>query len=76
MKKLVVILLLLFAPAFAQNSGPLPQAGLDHSEITKGAKESGAMDTRKGKGTTGLNKRSNEKKTARPRRAGRNEGKL
>jgi hypothetical protein len=52
--------LLLSAPASAQNSGPLPQTGLDHPEVTKGAKESGAMDTR-GKGTTGVNKRSKSK---------------
>ena len=60
MKRLVVIFLLLSAPAFAQDKGPLPQTGLDHPEVTKGAKESGAMDTRKdkGKGTTGTNNRS------------------
>jgi hypothetical protein len=62
MKKLVVIFLLLSAPAFAQDKGPLPQTGLDHPEVTKGAKESGAMDTRKGKATTGMNKGSKEKK--------------
>ena len=61
MKKLVVCFLLLFAPAFAQNSGPLPQTGLDHPEVTKGAKESGAMDIRKGKGTTGMNKGAKER---------------
>jgi hypothetical protein len=60
MGKLVAVLLLLSAPAFAQNSGPLPQTGLEHPEVTKGAKESGAMDT-KGKTTTGVNKRSREK---------------
>jgi hypothetical protein len=59
-KKLAVIFLLVSAPAFAQDKGPLPQTGLDRPEVTKGAKESGAMDTRKdkGKGTTGMNKRS------------------
>jgi len=63
MKKLVAIFLLLFAPAFAQDRGPLPQTGLDRPEVTKGAKESGAMDTRKDKekSTTGINKRLKEK---------------
>jgi|EndMetStandDraft_5_1072996.scaffolds.fasta_scaffold3343692_1 hypothetical protein len=60
MAKLVAAFLLLSAPAFAQNSVPLPQTGLDHPEVTKGAKESGAMDTR-GKATTGVNKRSKSK---------------
>jgi hypothetical protein len=62
MKMPVVIFLLLSAPAFAQDKGPLPQTGLDHPEVTKGAKENGAMDTRKGKTTTGMNKASKEKK--------------
>ncbi|MCP4615358.1 MAG: hypothetical protein GY844_02865 [Bradyrhizobium sp.] len=63
MKKLVVAFLLLSSPTFAQNSGPLPQTGLDRPGVTKGAKESGAMDTKrdKGKGTAGMNKRSKEK---------------
>jgi hypothetical protein len=60
MGKLVAALLLLSAPAFAQNSAPLPQTGLEHPEVVKGAKESGAMDTR-GKTTTGVNKRSKSK---------------
>jgi hypothetical protein len=57
MAKLVAILLLLSAPALAQDKGPLPQTGLEHPEGVKGAKENGAMDT-KGKTTTGMNKRS------------------
>jgi hypothetical protein len=63
MKKLAVIFLLLSAPAIGQDKGPLPQTGLEHPEVTKGAKESGAMDIRKdkAKGTTGMNKRPKEK---------------
>ena len=45
MKKLVVALVLMSAPAFAQNSGPAPQTGLEHPEVIKGAKQNGAMDT-------------------------------
>jgi hypothetical protein len=52
------------APAYAQDTGPAPQTGKEHPEVLRGAKESGAMDTTmdKGKGTTGVNKKSGEKK--------------
>lgn len=47
MKKLISIVALMFlcGPAFAQNTGPTPQAGMDKPGMTNGAKESGAMDT-------------------------------
>jgi hypothetical protein len=58
MKKLIAItaFALMCGSALAQNTGPLPQTGKDHPEVTKGAKESGAMDT-----TTGKNTRDNKK---------------
>ncbi|MBR0719575.1 hypothetical protein [Bradyrhizobium liaoningense] len=62
MGKLIAALLFLSAPAFAQNSGPLPQTGMEHPDVLKGAKENSAMDTTKGKGTTGMSKRSKGKK--------------
>jgi hypothetical protein len=45
MKKLLAALIVLAGPAFADNTGPSPQAGKDQPGMTKGAKESGAMDT-------------------------------
>ena len=57
MKTLVAIvaLTLMCGSALAGDTGPLPQAGKDHPEVTKGAKESGAMDT------TGMNTRDSKK---------------
>ena len=46
---------LMCGSVFAQNTGPAPQTGMDHPEVTKGAKESGAMDT------TGVNTRDGKK---------------
>ena len=48
--------------ALAGDRGPLPQTGKDHPEVTKGAKESGAMDIR----TTGTNRSSNGSPSSRP----------
>jgi hypothetical protein len=47
MKKLIIVtaLTLLCGPAFAQNTGPAPQTGMEKPGMTKGAKENGAMDT-------------------------------
>ena len=47
MKKLmtVITLSLLCGPAFAQNTGPAPQTGMEKPGMTNGAKENGAMDT-------------------------------
>lgn len=41
----IAVLTLMFGPALAGNTGPLPQSGKDHPEVTNGAKESGAMET-------------------------------
>ena len=38
-------LVLLCGPAFAQNTGPAPQTGMEKPGMTEAAKESGAMDT-------------------------------
>jgi hypothetical protein len=42
---IVTALALLCGSAFAQNTGPVPQTGMEKPGITSGAKESGAMDT-------------------------------
>jgi hypothetical protein len=58
----VTVFALMCGPAFAGDTGPLPQAGKDHPGVTKGARESGAMDTRgaaANKGTTGMNRGTN-----------------
>ena len=41
----VIVLTLLCGPAFAQNTGPAPQTGMEKPGMTNGAKENGAMDT-------------------------------
>jgi hypothetical protein len=47
MKKLVTVaaLTLLCGSAFAQNTGPAPQTGMEKPGMTNGAKQDGAMDT-------------------------------
>ena len=53
---------LMCGSAFAGDTGPLPQTGKDHPAVTKGAKESGAMDTRgaaTNEGTTGMGSGAN-----------------
>ena len=47
MKKLVAVtaVFLLCGSAFAQNTGPAPQTGMEKPGMTNGAKENGAMDT-------------------------------
>jgi hypothetical protein len=47
MKKLIVAttITLLSGAAFAQNTGPAPQTGMDKPGMTSGAKPNGAMDT-------------------------------
>ena len=42
----VIALSLMCGAAFAQNTGPVPQTGMEKPGMTNGAKESGAMDTR------------------------------
>ena len=41
----VTALTLLCGSAFAQNTGPAPQTGMEKPGMTNGAKENGAMDT-------------------------------
>ena len=47
MKKLITVtaLALLCGSAFAQNTGPAPQTGMERPETTNGAKSDGSMDT-------------------------------
>ena len=47
MKRLVAVAAfsMMCGPAFAQNTGPAPQAGMEKPGMTNGAGESGAMDT-------------------------------
>jgi hypothetical protein len=47
MKKFIIVtaLGLLCGRAFAQDTGPAPQTGMDKPGMTSGAKENGAMDT-------------------------------
>jgi hypothetical protein len=42
---IVTALTLLCGSAFAQNTGPAPQTGMEKPGTTNGAKENGAMDT-------------------------------
>ncbi|MBR1122706.1 hypothetical protein JQ628_14355 [Bradyrhizobium lablabi] len=61
MKQLIAAaaVILMCGPAFADNTGPAPQTGMDHPEVTKGARESGAMDT------TGVNTRDSKQDMSR-----------
>ena len=47
MKKLIVVVAfsLMCGSAFAQETGPAPQSGMEKPGMTNGAKENGAMDT-------------------------------
>lgn len=47
MNKLILASALALLPgiALADNTGPLPQSGMDKPGMTNGAKQSGAMDT-------------------------------
>jgi hypothetical protein len=47
MKTLVAVMALTLAcgPAFAQNSGPAPQTGMEKPGMINGAKPDGSMDT-------------------------------
>jgi hypothetical protein len=47
MKKLIVATAIAFlsGAAFAQNTGPAPQTGMEQPGMTNGAKPNGAMDT-------------------------------
>lgn len=41
----VTVLTLIAGAAFAQDTGPAPQSGMERPENTNGATQSGAMDT-------------------------------
>lgn len=73
MKRLVaaVALLLVIAPAAAQNSGPLPQTGMEKPGTTNGARPDGSMDTSGMSGTKGNVKRENDGAPA-PRKSDKN----
>jgi hypothetical protein len=47
MKKIITItaLTLVYGSAFAQNTGPAPQTGMEKPGTTSGAKPDGSMDT-------------------------------
>lgn len=53
MKQLIAVaaLTLIWGSAFAQNTGPAPQTGMEKPGMTNGARENGSMDTT-GMGTT------------------------
>ncbi|MGY3445760.1 MULTISPECIES: hypothetical protein [unclassified Bradyrhizobium] len=55
---IIMLLTLICSPAFAQNTGPAPQSGMERPENTNGATPRGSMDT------TGMDtKRANESET-------------
>ena len=62
MKKLVTVtaLTLLCGSAFAQNTGPAPQTGMEKPGTTNGVKENGAMDTTGMSATKGNIKRDKD----------------
>ncbi|WOH85151.1 hypothetical protein RX327_19395 [Bradyrhizobium sp. BEA-2-5] len=43
----VTVLTLICGAAFAQNTGPAPQSGMERPENTNGATQSGAMDVKR-----------------------------
>lgn len=61
MKRIVAVaaFAVMCGSALAQDKGPAPQTGMDHPEVTKGARENGAMDT------TGANTRAGKKDASR-----------
>jgi hypothetical protein len=62
MKKLITVtaLALLCGPAFAQNTGPAPQTGMEKPGTTNGAKPDGSMDTTGMSATKGNIKRDKD----------------
>jgi hypothetical protein len=62
MKKLIAVttLTLLCGSAFAQNTGPAPQTGMEKPGTTNGAKPDGAMDTTGMSATKGNIKRDKD----------------
>jgi len=72
MRNLVIVtaLTLLCGSAFAENTGPLPQTGMEKPGMTSGAKQSGAMDT-SGMGTANGNVKREKDGAPAPRREDR-----
>jgi hypothetical protein len=62
MKKMITVaaVTVLCGSAFAQNTGPAPQTGMEKPGMTSGAKETGAMDTTGMSTTKGNVKRDND----------------
>ena len=62
MKKLIAVaaFMLLCGPAFAQNTGPAPQTGMEKPGTTNGAKPDGSMDTSGMSATKGNIKRDTD----------------
>jgi hypothetical protein len=62
MKALIIVgtLAVLCGSAFAQNTGPVPQTGMEKPGMTNGAKENGAMDTTGMSATKGNIKRDKD----------------
>jgi hypothetical protein len=56
----VMALTLMCGPAFAQNSGPAPQTGMEKPGMTNGAKPDGSMDTTGMSATKGNIKRDRD----------------
>lgn len=58
MKRLIIVTaLVLCGPAVAQNTGPVPQTGMEKPGMTNGAKPDGRMDTGGMRATKGNVKR-------------------
>ena len=62
MKKLIAVttFALISGAAFAQNTGPAPQTGMEKPGMTKGAKPDGSMDTTGMSSTKGNIKRDKD----------------
>ena len=56
----VIVLTLLCGSAFAQNTGPAPQTGMEKPGTTNGAKPDGSMDTTGMSATKGNIKRDTD----------------
>jgi hypothetical protein len=56
----VGFLFLIFSSAFAQNSGPAPQSGMEKPGMTNGARKDGSMDTTGMSATKGNIKRDKD----------------
>jgi hypothetical protein len=62
MKRLIAVtaFTVMCGTAFAQNTGPAPQSGMEKPGMTDGAKENGSMDTTGMSGTKGNIKREKD----------------